>query len=47
MKAKYTRAYRERVIALGRQRDLENGVKRHPLLDAPYVSVANRRDERT
>jgi hypothetical protein len=38
----YTRAYRERVIALGRQRDIENGVKRHPLLDAPYVSVAIR-----
>jgi hypothetical protein len=35
---KYTRAYRDRVIALGRQRDLENGVKRHPLLDASYVS---------
>lgn len=38
---KYDRAYRARVLALGRQRDLESGVKRHPVLDSPYISVAN------
>jgi hypothetical protein len=34
----YNSAERARVLALGRIRD---GDKRHPLLDAPYVSVAN------
>jgi hypothetical protein len=35
-------AERARVLALGRIRD---GAKRHPVLDTPYVSVANPFDE--
>lgn len=35
---------RARIIALGRVRD---GAKRHPILDAPYVSVAGVRKEET
>jgi hypothetical protein len=31
-------AERARILALGRLRD---GVRRHPILDSPYVSVAN------
>lgn len=31
---------RAHVLALGRERDLAAGVKRHPVLDSPYVSVA-------
>ena len=30
----YTPAYRAHVIALGRIRDRENGVRRHPVLDS-------------
>lgn len=33
--------YRDDMVALGRTHDLANGVKRHPVLDSPYVSVAN------
>ncbi len=33
--------YRDDMIALGRVRDHERGVKRHPVLDSPRVSVAN------
>jgi hypothetical protein len=40
----FNSAERARVLALGRIRD---GAKRHPVLDGPYVSVANRRDEQT
>jgi hypothetical protein len=32
-------AYRSHVIALGRIRDRENGLSRHPLLDGPPTSV--------
>jgi hypothetical protein len=35
-------AERARVLALGRIRD---GEKRHPILDTPYVSVANPQDK--
>jgi len=34
----FNSAERARVLALGRIRD---GAKRHPILDAPYVSAAN------
>jgi len=34
----FNSAERARVLALGRERD---GAKRHPVLDSPYVSVAN------
>ena len=37
----FNSAERARVLALGRIRD---GEKRHPILDAPYVSVANSPD---
>lgn len=37
----YNSAERARVLALGRVRD---GAKRHPVLDTPWVSVANPRD---
>jgi hypothetical protein len=37
----FNSAERARVLALGRIRD---GAKRHPILDSPYVRVANRRD---
>ena len=37
--ATFNSAERARILALGRIRD---GAKRHPILDAPYVSVANR-----
>ena len=40
----FNSAERARVLALGRIRD---GAKRHPVLDSPYVSVANRRGEKT
>jgi hypothetical protein len=40
----FNSAERARILALGRIRD---GVKRHPVLDTPYVSVANRRDKQT
>lgn len=36
----FNSAERARVLALGRIRD---GATRHPILDAPYVSVVNRR----
>lgn len=39
--SKYDAAYRARVIALGRIRDRENGLKRHPVLDGANTSVAN------
>jgi hypothetical protein len=34
-------------LALGRAHDLAHGVPRHPVLDSPYVSVANPHNERT
>ena len=40
----FNSAERARVLALGRIRD---GVKRHPVLDSPYVSVTSPRDEQT
>jgi hypothetical protein len=38
---KYDAADRAHVIAQGRIRDRENGLKRHPFLDSAYTNVAN------
>ena len=40
----FNSAERARVLALGRVRD---SVKRHPVLDGPYISVANSTNENT
>lgn len=37
----YDAAYRARVIALGRERDRENSLKRHPILDSAYANLAS------
>jgi hypothetical protein len=43
---KYDAAYRAHVLALGRIRDRENGVNRHPVLDSERTRVPDT-DERT